>query len=186
MAGVLWTAVEWSERRQAWCIEDAEGHCLRHRDHIHGNEADKDAAVMLATAMIHDGRMPTPAEASQCRKDRLQRRRQRPSEQRRRQHREKEKQLLTARSKAEREEFSELPLCEVLADAFVSVDPGLSRSNSFASLRPRLISYVEHAIAVLEFESGSRYRSIFPAQRESGRLQRALEIRQFLKPKDQR
>jgi hypothetical protein len=182
--GVLWAAVEWSETRQARCIGDAEGHCLGHRHHIPGKEADKDAAVMLA--MIRDGRMPTPAEASQCRKDRLQRRRQRPSEQRRRQHREKEKQLLTARSKAEREEFSELPLCEVLADAFVSADPGLSRSNSFASLRPRLISYVEHAIAVLEFESGSRYRSIFPAQRESGRLQRALEIRQFLKPKDQR
>jgi hypothetical protein len=145
MDGVLWAAVEWSETRQPRCIGDAEGHCLGHRHHIPGKEADKDAAVMLA--MIRDGRMPAPAEASQCRKDRLQRRRQRPSEQRRRQPREKEKQLLTARWKAEREEFSELPICEVLADAFDSVDPGLWRS-----LRPRLISCVEHAITVLEFQ----------------------------------
>jgi hypothetical protein len=143
MAGVRWAAVEWSERRQAWCIEDAEGHCFRHRDHIHDEEVGKNAAVMLATAMIRNGRMPTPAEASQCRKDRLQRRRQRPSEQRRRQRRKKEIQLLTARWRAEREEFSELPLCEVLADAF-DLDPNLGRSNSFASLRPRLISCVEH------------------------------------------
>jgi hypothetical protein len=26
-----WAAVEWSERRQAWCIEDAEGRSLRTR-----------------------------------------------------------------------------------------------------------------------------------------------------------
>jgi hypothetical protein len=181
MDGVLWAAVEWSETRQAWCIEDVEGHCLRHRDHIHGKVADKDAAVMLATAMIRDGRMPTLAEASQCRKDRLQRRRQRPSEQRQRQLRKKENQLLTARWKAEREEFSELPLYEVLADAFDLADLDLWRSNSFASLRPRLISYVEHAIAVLEFQS------IFLAQREAERrLQTAREILQLLKPKGRR
>ena len=87
----------------------------------------------------------------------------------------------------EREEFSELPLCEVLADAFVSVDPGLWRSNSFASLRPRLISRVEHAITVLEFQSGSRYGTIFLAQREAERrLQRAREILRPLKPEDRR
>ena len=105
--GVLWAAVEWSETRQAWCIEDAEGHCLGHRDRIHGKEADKDATVMLPTAMIRDGRMPKPAEASRCRKDRLQRWRQRPSEQCRRRRRRERKGLLTAGWKAEQEEFSE-------------------------------------------------------------------------------
>jgi hypothetical protein len=118
------------------------------------------------------------AEASQCRKDRLQRRRQR---------REKEKGLLTARWKAEQEEFSELPLYKGLADAFDLAGPDLWRSNTFASLRPRLISYVEHAIAVLEFQSGSRYGSIFLAPREAERrLQRAREILQLLKPEDRR
>jgi hypothetical protein len=66
-------------------------------------------------------------------------------------------------------------------------DPDLWRSNTFASLRPRLISYVEHAIAVLEFQSGSRYGSIFLAPREAERrLQRAREILQLLKPDDRR
>jgi len=113
--------------------------------------------------------------------------RQRPSEQRRRPRREKEKGLLTAGWKAEQEKFSELPLYEGLADAFDLADPDLWRSNTFASLRPRLISYVEHAIAVLEFQSGSRYGSIFLAPREAERrLQRAREILQLLKPEDRR
>src|SRR5262245_4155628 len=40
-----WGAVEWSERRQAWCIEDAEGRCLAHASSIHGRAPTKDEAV---------------------------------------------------------------------------------------------------------------------------------------------
>ena len=81
------------ERKEVRWGEDAEGRCLKHRDHIHGKEPDKNAAVLLATAMIRDGRLPTPEAAKQCRKDRLERRRQRPSEQRRRQEQEEEARL---------------------------------------------------------------------------------------------
>jgi hypothetical protein len=60
IGGELWAAVEWSEKRQQWCIEDAEGRCLTHRGSIHGAEASKEAAVALAESMIRDGRMPDP------------------------------------------------------------------------------------------------------------------------------
>jgi hypothetical protein len=33
--GELWAAVEWSEKHQRWCIEDAAGKCLTHPDCIH-------------------------------------------------------------------------------------------------------------------------------------------------------
>ncbi|MGA8290943.1 MAG: hypothetical protein WB820_00265, partial [Rhodoplanes sp.] len=26
----IWGAVEWSEKHGVWCVEDAEGQCLRH------------------------------------------------------------------------------------------------------------------------------------------------------------
>jgi hypothetical protein len=61
--GKLWAAVEWSEKQQRWCIEDAEGRCLSHQAHVHGGDVDKTTAVALAEAMIRDGRMPSPAEA---------------------------------------------------------------------------------------------------------------------------
>ena len=80
-----------------------------------------------------------------------------------------------------------MPLYEGLADAFALAEPDLLPSNTFASLRPPLISYVEHATAVLEFQSGSRYGSIFLAPREAEpRLQRSREILQLLKPEDRR
>jgi hypothetical protein len=72
----LWAAVEWSEKRQAWCIEDAEGRCLSHASHIRGKAASKKQAIELAKAMISDGRMPTPEEAKQQRKERLERQRE--------------------------------------------------------------------------------------------------------------
>jgi hypothetical protein len=62
----LWGAVEWSEKRQAWCIED-EGRCLSHKSHVHGSAVAKNEAVALAQAMIADGRMPTPEQAKQAR-----------------------------------------------------------------------------------------------------------------------
>jgi hypothetical protein len=59
----LWAEVEWSGSRQTWCIQDSEGRCLLHCDHIVGTNIDQRAAVALAKAMIRDGRMPTPEEA---------------------------------------------------------------------------------------------------------------------------
>ncbi len=63
IGGQLWGAVEWSGKRQAWCVEDASGHCLAHCEHIHGQDIDRPTALALAKAMIRDGRMPTPEEA---------------------------------------------------------------------------------------------------------------------------
>ena len=59
----MWSEVEWSEMRQAWCIQDAAGRCLLHVDHIVGQDADPAEAIRLAKRMIGDGRMPTPEEA---------------------------------------------------------------------------------------------------------------------------
>lgn len=61
--GELWAAVEWSEKRQRWCMEDAEGRCLKHLSCIHGDAPDRDAASAKAEAMIRDGRMPDPETA---------------------------------------------------------------------------------------------------------------------------
>lgn len=61
--GQLWAAVEWSETRLAFCIEDAAGRCLTHHASIHGQHTNKLEAVALAKAMILDGRMPTPEDA---------------------------------------------------------------------------------------------------------------------------
>jgi hypothetical protein len=59
----LWSEVEWSPSRRTWCIQDAEGRCLAHCDHIVGTNIDQRAAIALAKVMIRDGRMPTPEEA---------------------------------------------------------------------------------------------------------------------------
>jgi hypothetical protein len=61
--GVMWSEVEWSPSRQAFCIQDAAGHCLTHTERIHATIADPQEAVRLAKRMILDGRMPTPEEA---------------------------------------------------------------------------------------------------------------------------
>jgi hypothetical protein len=61
--GQLWSEVEWSPERQAWCVQDAAGHCLAHCEHIQGQHIDRPTALALAKAMIRDGRMPTPEEA---------------------------------------------------------------------------------------------------------------------------
>jgi hypothetical protein len=58
-----WAAVEWSERRQAWRIEDAEGRCLTYAASILGQAASKEAVEALAREMIRDGRMPSPQQA---------------------------------------------------------------------------------------------------------------------------
>jgi hypothetical protein len=61
--GEHWASVEWSEKRQRWCIEDVEGRCLAHASSIRGMSASKEEAVALAEAMIRDGRMSSPDQA---------------------------------------------------------------------------------------------------------------------------
>jgi hypothetical protein len=61
--GELWSEVEWSAGRQAWCIQDCCGRCLLHTQHIVGQDRDVATAIRLAKKMIIDGRMPTPEEA---------------------------------------------------------------------------------------------------------------------------
>jgi hypothetical protein len=61
--GEHWASVEWSEKRQQWCIEDVEGRCLTYTASIRGQAASKEEAVALAEAMVRDGRMPTPDDA---------------------------------------------------------------------------------------------------------------------------
>jgi hypothetical protein len=73
--GQLWSEVEWSASRRAWCIQDAAGHCLTHVEHIHAQDVDAEAAIRLAKRMIRDGRMPTPEDAEQQLEERLRRHR---------------------------------------------------------------------------------------------------------------
>jgi hypothetical protein len=61
----LWSEVEWSAERKAWCIQDAAGRCLAHVEHIVGQDRDVQTAIRLAKRMIVDGSMPTPEEAQQ-------------------------------------------------------------------------------------------------------------------------
>jgi hypothetical protein len=76
----LWAFVEWSEKRQQWCIEDSQGRYLTHAADLRGTADSKQGATELATAMIRDGRLPTPLEALQRWDAERERRQQRPSE----------------------------------------------------------------------------------------------------------
>ena len=155
--GQLWAEVEWSERRQRWCIQDAEGHCLRHKSSIHGAEVSKAAAVALAEAMIRDGRMPDPETAKQnladyqetLRRER-QRRSQQPAEIEKREQEKRRIELFYEAWRANDVEKKAEPLYELLADAFDFAEPDLWKSNTFAALRPRLVLHVKHAIVDLE------------------------------------
>ena len=71
--GEMWSEVEWSASRQAWCIQDAAGQCLTHVEHIVGQDKDVQTAIRLAKRMIIDGRMPAPEEAHHQLKHRLER-----------------------------------------------------------------------------------------------------------------
>jgi hypothetical protein len=62
--GVLWSAVEWSPSRRAWCVQDACGFCLTHVESVVGQDRDVQTAIRLARRMIVDGRMPTPEQAA--------------------------------------------------------------------------------------------------------------------------
>jgi hypothetical protein len=63
IGGRLWSEVEWSPSRRAWCIQDAAGHCLTHVEHIVGQDRDVQTAIRLAKRMILDGRMPSREDA---------------------------------------------------------------------------------------------------------------------------
>ena len=157
---VTFARVEWSEKRQRFCIEDSQGQCLRHVGSIKGMAVSKDEAVALATAMIRDGRMPSPeqarAEHEERRRVAREKRQQQPSEIRRREERKKQLRRWGAATaeewKARTAEDKALPLYETLAEAFDFADPELWKSNSFAALRPRLVLHVRHAIAKFEQE----------------------------------
>ena len=61
--GEMWSEVEWSAARRAWCVQDAAGHCLTHVEHIVGQDRDPQTAIRLAKRMIVSGEMPSPEEA---------------------------------------------------------------------------------------------------------------------------
>jgi hypothetical protein len=179
----LWSEVEWSDKRKAWCVQDAEGRCLSHKSHIHGQDAAKDAAIALAEAMVRDGRMPAPEQAKKARAERLSSQRAKrantPSEKRRKAEREESDRLYRAHRDADRADEEAPPLHEVLAEAFDLSDPELWRSNSFAMLRPRLIVNVKRTIAELEYQQHS-YRWRRNDEELVRRLGKARELQALL------
>jgi hypothetical protein len=176
-----WGAIEWSGQRGAFCIEDAEGECLRHKDSIHGKAVAKEEAIALAEEMIRDGRMPAPEEASRLRKERLRQERERrakqPSEIRRRQKRDERNLLWDIEHEAQRRDEKARPLYEAIAETLDFTDPELWRSNSFAALRDRLIVAVRYGIAKLEKEV-----VVYGWRKKTRRLDRAREILRLLDP----
>jgi hypothetical protein len=163
VGGEYWCGVEWSERRQAWCIEDTEGACLAHAAHIHGRASTKEAAAALAIEMIRDGRMPSPEAAHAAREahlagrpERRAKRRAQPAEQRKREERQQREaelsRLATAEFTARRQDENAPALWEALHEVFDFTDTSLWQSNSFAVLRPRLIVHLQAVVARLEYE----------------------------------
>jgi hypothetical protein len=63
IGGEMWSEVEWSPERRAWCVQDSAGHCLTHVESIVGQDRDPQAAIKLAKRMIVSGEMPSPEEA---------------------------------------------------------------------------------------------------------------------------
>ena len=162
--GANWGAVEWSEKRGVWCIEDVEGGCLRHAASVHGKAAAKEEAIALAEKMVRDGTLPTPEEAAELHREAKQhereKRAQRPSE-----------------SEADWENQQATPFYQIFAEAFDLADPGLWKSNSFAMVRPRLVIEVRAAIAQLERDLHKRHmmrRAVAPKVEHE--LARAREI----------
>ena len=194
--GEHWASVEWSEKRQRWCVEDSQGQCLKHTASIRGAAESKEEAVALAEAMVRDGRMPTPeqarAEHEERRRVAREKRQQLPSEIRRREERKKQLRrwgdAATEEWKARTAEDKAPPLYETLAEAFDFADPELWKSNSFAALRPRLVLHVRHAIAKFEQElayaAGSRRRKSTPSETRAleTKLARARSILAMLQP----
>jgi hypothetical protein len=185
-------AVEWSEKRQMWCIEDVLGACLKHASSIHGQAAAKEEAETLAGAMIRDGRFPSPEEANAARRERRAQRRAQPAQRRKAEERQrrhdKHIEVMRSETRARWAEEAETPLSAALADVFDFADPELWKSNSFAALRPRLEVHLRAAVARLEYDleltvqAGSkqllsrRGYAQTAAERIAGQLERAREI----------
>lgn len=110
--------------------------------------------------MIADGRMPTPEQAKAqyeeaAAKRKAQRDKQPSVIRRRREQAERhkrEREHSEVRSDADWEERKQPPLWESLAEAFDFSDPDLWESNSFGSLRPRLVIWMRHVVAKLQGE----------------------------------
>jgi hypothetical protein len=175
----LWARVEWSETRQQWCIEDSQGRCLTHVADLRGTADSKQGAIELAEQMIRDGRLPTPAEVLERRDAERERRRARPSEVRRQERRTRERELWHECCAAAWEERKAQPLYEALAEAFDFSDPLLWRSNSFGSLRPRLVIWMQAVVLDLECDVERQRRP--PAKEAEAKLARAREILGWLK-----
>jgi hypothetical protein len=178
--GEHWASVEWSEKRQRWCVEDVEGRCLTHTASIRGMAESKDEAVALAEAMIRDGRMPSPlmarAEADERRREEREKRAKRPSEQRRRAEREVRTEAMRLSYETERRDKDAEPIYEALDQALHLADLDLWKSNSFASMKPRLILHVEAAITRLTYEKLSNQSYFDHFCGGQPRLDRALAI----------
>jgi hypothetical protein len=158
--GEYWGAIEWSEPRQAWCIEDAQGKCLAHAASIRGQAASKETAIALAREMIHDGRMPDPQQAfvehRQRQREQREKRAQQPAQIAKRQARglarKRESELMDAAYKAEFADERAPPIVEELGEAFDFTDPDLWKSNSWAMIRPRLALHQRAVVARLEYK----------------------------------
>jgi hypothetical protein len=189
--GEVWAYAHWSQGRQVWCIQDAEGECQVHvYAEVKGRD-NRSTAVTLAEAMIRGGSLPSPEELTARRERETQQRRKQTAEYERRskltaaeraaayeaslsqtpsavraraERREREErsnQLRDQKWAAERRDVQAAPLWMALADAFDFADPNLWRSNSFASLRPRLVLYLQRVVAKLEYdmhEAGKRQK----------------------------
>ena len=70
IAGTMWSEVEWSAKRNRWCIQDGAGMCLAHEESIMGQNKDPQAAIRRAKRMIVDGSMPSPEEAFRLHEER--------------------------------------------------------------------------------------------------------------------
>jgi hypothetical protein len=154
--GETWGAIEWSVKHGVWCIEDAEGKCLRHASSIHGKAAAKDEAIALAERLVRDGTLPAPEEAKRRRHEERERRAKRPSEIRRKEERKERDRILHAKFETDWENRKATPFYQIFAEAFDLADPDLWKSNSFAMVRPRLLIEVRAAVANLEHELHER------------------------------
>ena len=156
IAGEYWAAVEWSEKRQLWCIEDAEGKCLAHAASTHGTATSKAAAVELAKQMILDGRMPSPQDARTVTEERRrlarEKRDNQPSVIRRRAKQEARDLAMRANWEAERRDRQEPPIWVLISELLDLADPDIWKNNVVASMRPRLAIYFQAVVAELEYK----------------------------------
>jgi hypothetical protein len=139
--GVQWAAVEWSEQRQQWCVEDVEGRCLTHTASLRGQAASKEEAVSLAEATIRDGRMPSPAEAMAEAKERRriarEKRNRQPAVESRKAKRKAAREAFNLAWEAKESEGEAQPLYETLDEAFDLSNHAIYGSRTASPLSSR-------------------------------------------------